>query len=121
MDEKAIQKMIDDSIKKALEPQTPNPAPAETTPAGEGETPITADTIEKMVAAAVQKAMGTGETPAAPAETPITAENVADTINAAVQKAMEPVLKAKGLPVNLNNEGEVKKSEEEPHYMTGMF
>lgn len=121
MDEKAIQKMIDDSIKKALEPQTPNPAPAETTPAGEGNTPITEETIAKMVAAAVQKAMGTPEEPTAPEGNPITSENIAETINAAVQKAMEPVLKAKGLPVNLNDTAPVTKSEEEPHYMTGMF
>lgn len=118
MDENTIQKMIDDSIKKALEPQTA--APVNPAPNGDGNTSITEEAIEKMVATAVQKAIGTGKEPAAPAEDPITAENIADTINAAVQKAMEPVLKAKGLPVNLNNEGTVAKSEE-PHYMAGMF
>lgn len=121
VDAKTIQKMIDDSIKKALEP-TPAATPTEpTAPEGASDTPITEEAISKMVAAAVQKAMGTPEEPTAPEGNPITAENLEDTINAAVQKAMEPVLKAKGLPVNLNNEGPVTKSEEEPHYMAGMF
>ena len=121
VDAKTIQKMIDDSIKKALEP-TPTATPTEpTAPEGEGNTPITEDTIAKMVAAAVQKAMGTPEEPTAPEGNPVTSENLEDTINKAVQKAMEPVLKAKGLPVNLNDTAPVTKSEEEPHFMAGMF
>jgi len=64
-----------------------------------------------MITDAIQKAL-------TPEEKAITAENIGEVIESAVQKAMEPVLKAKGLPTNLN-EGNVKKSE--PHYMTGII
>ncbi len=117
MDAKEIQKMIDDSIAKALNPQGVN-----TQPSGpeDDETPITGETVEKMVAAAIQKAMGVDTKAENKENQAITSENLESVIDAAVQKAMEPILTAKGLPVNLNDVKEIEKSEE-PHYMAGIF
>lgn len=118
MDEKTVQKMIDDSIAKAIgTPQTPANAQSE----GSNqpvEKAITEEKVAEMVSAAVAKAMEPN--PKANEGTQITAENLASVIDSAVAKAMEPVLKAKGLPSNLNNDGTVAKSNDQ-HYMTGMF
>lgn len=118
MDEKSVQKMIDDSIAKALAAPQTQPqgnTSQENTPVQKG---ITEETVAEMVSAAIEKAMGTSK-PADEA-TAITAENLSSVIDSAVAKALEPVLAAKGLPSNLNNDSAVEKSEE-PHYMTGMF
>lgn len=118
MNEKDVQKMIDDSIAKALttpqaQPQGNEPPANEPVQKG-----ITEETVAEMVSAAVAKALAT---PKQAEEGPvITAENLASVIDSAVAKAMEPVLSAKGLPSNLNNASAVVKSEE-PHYMAGMF
>ena len=118
MDEKTVQKMIDDSIAKAIgTPQTPENAQSE----GSNqpvEKAITEEKVAEMVSAAVAKAMEPN--PKANEGAQITAENLASVIDSAVAKAMEPVLKAKGLPSNLNNDGTVAKSNDQ-HYMTGMF
>ena len=73
-----------------------------------------------MVDAAVKKAL----TPADNEEEPVTAESIQKMIDAAVEKAVAPVLKAAGVPSNLNDddddEGEgVQKSA--PHYLTGIL
>lgn len=109
MDAKDIQKMIDDSIAKALTPQATQPAAA---PATE---PITTDTITKMVEEAVKKAMEPENKP-----TEVTADNLKQTVTEAVAKAMAPILAQRGISQNLNGEP-VTKSQGEPHYMTGMF
>lgn len=74
---------------------------------------IAPETIEKMVEAAITKAME-------PQEEHVTAEQVEDMITKAVAKAVEPVLKSKGLPSNLNGNG-VEKSAGEEHYLHGIL
>ena len=105
---------IAQAVAKAL-----NPAPAaapEAPAAPAAETPITAEAIEKMVAAAVQKAMPAAE--AAP-EAPATPD-IQTMIDQAVAKAMEPILKSRGLPTNLNgNPAPVEKAEQ--HYLHGIL
>lgn len=49
----------------------------------------------------------------------ITPEQVQDMIAEAVEKAIEPVLKSRNLPSNLNGSGQVKKSSE--HYLHGIL
>ena len=74
---------------------------------------ITAESIEKMVKAAIQKQMQ-------PKEEPLTMESVQDLIEKSVATAMEPVLKSAGVPTNMNNEI-IQKSEEEEHYLHGFL
>lgn len=74
---------------------------------------ITPESIEKMVEAAIQKAMQ-------PQEEHVTAEQVEEMITAAVEKAVEPVLKSKGLPSNLNGNS-VEKAAGEEHYLHGIL
>lgn len=112
MDKKDIQKMIDDSITKAMASQATQSAQVATTPAAEPA--VTTDTITKMVEEAVKKAME----PEKPTE--VTAENLEQTVADAVAKAMEPILAQRGISQNLNGEP-VSKSQEKPHYMAGMF
>lgn len=118
-----IEQVVEAAITKALGTAQGQPqGAAGTTPApetvakagGEGDgTPITPETIEKMVQEAITKAM-------TPPEEHITAEQVAGMIEAAVAKAVEPVLKSKGLPSNLGSgAGTVEKAEE--HYLHGIL
>lgn len=77
--------------------------------------PITAETIEQMVNAAIEKAVN-------PKPEPMTLEKAGEYINAAVAKALEPVMKSTGVPSNLNNtDSSVQKSAPESHYMDGVF
>lgn len=77
--------------------------------------PITAETIEQMVNAAIQKAVN-------PPQEPMTLEKAEEYINAAVAKALDPVLKSAGLPSNLNNtDNSVQKSAPQSHFMDGVF
>lgn len=80
------------------------------TPAAE----ITPETITKMVEAAIAKAT---QQP----EEHVTAEQVQEMITAAVEKAIDPVLKSKGLPSNLNGDGGIEKSAGEEHYLHGIL
>ena len=77
-------------------------------------TEITAESIEKMVEAAIMKALEPQQ------EESITAEQVQDMISAAVEKAISPVLKRKGLPSNLNDSS-VEKSASQEHYLHGIL
>lgn len=101
-----VQKLVGDEVTKALEPVTKQleaiakgdggeeQAPTTAEPSGEA----TAEDVAKMVGDAVSKAME-----------PIT-------------KAIEPLMRSRALPGNLNDAaGNVQKSGEEPHYMTGMY
>lgn len=78
---------------------------------------ITAESVEKMVEAAVAKALA----PTEGAEQHMSAEQVEEYIEKAVQKAVEPVLKAKGLPSNLGSGDGVEKSAGETHYLHGIL
>lgn len=79
------------------------------------EEPITAEAIEKMVNAAIQKAVN-------PPEEPMTMAKAQEFIEAAVAKALDPIIKSAGLPSNLNNaDCSVQKSAPESHFMDGVF
>ena len=80
-----------------------NAAPAELTP----------EAIEKMVQTAIEKAMQ-------PQQETVTAEQVQDMITKAVAAAVDPVLKSKGLPSNLNG-STVEKQAGEEHYLHGIL
>ena len=80
-----------------------NPATAE----------ITAETVEKMVEAAIKKALE-------PQHETVTAEQVEAMITAAVEKAVTPVLKSRGLPSNLDGSN-VEKAAGEEHYLHGIL
>jgi hypothetical protein len=102
------------------------------------ETEMTNGEIQKMVEEAVSKAMEPvtkqletitkGEGGPEPAQQETKAEDIAGLVEETVNKAMEPVtsqleafMKSRGLPGNLNNDAGIRKEENEPHYMTGMF
>lgn len=80
---------------------------------GAAEQGVTAEAIDKMVAAAVEKALK-------PQEEPLTMEEIQKCIDASVQKALEPVMKSAGVPTNLNDQS-VQKSEPQAHFMDGFF
>lgn len=75
---------------------------------------ITPESVEKMVEAAIAKALEPQQ------EEHVTAEQVQEMITAAVEKAVAPVLKSKGLPSNLNGSS-VEKSAGEEHYLHGIL
>lgn len=106
-----VQKMIEESITKALNsdptPATPA-APAATT----ADEPVTAEAIQKMVADTVAKAMQPKEP---------TAEDVQKMVEEAVTKAIEPVLKARGLPTAINDGAPITKQDEQSHYLHGLL
>lgn len=78
------------------------------------EEPITPESIDAMVQAAIAKAMEPQEQ-----EQHVSAEQVQDMITKAVAAAVDPVLKSKGLPSNLNGSSTVEKSAE--HYLHGIL
>jgi hypothetical protein len=67
-----------------------------------------------MVEAAIEKALAPQH------EEAVTPEQVQEMITAAVAKAVEPVLKSKGLPSNLNGSS-VEKSAGGEHYLHGIL
>lgn len=123
-----VEKIVAESIQKAMDAQ--NDAGAAKAPEGEGVSTdgvvkaarggseategITADTVQKMVDEAVQKAMN-------PAEPQLTMDDVQEVIEEAVAKAMNPVLKNAGLPTNLNDNDSVQKGAESEHYLHGIL
>lgn len=78
------------------------------------EEAITPESIDAMVQAAIAKAMELQEQ-----EQHVSAEQVQDMITKAVAAAVDPVLKSKGLPSNLNGSSTVEKSAE--HYLHGIL
>ncbi len=129
-----VEEIVEEAIKKAMDGDEAEQAPEATPeagaeePAGEGEAApeataeevkpgpgITAETVEKMVEEAMKKAMEGAE----PKEEPVTAEQVQELIDSAVSKAVEPILKSKGLPSNLN--GQEPAAPEKVHYLHGIL
>ena len=110
-----VQKMIEQAIAKAINPD-PTPAtpaaPATAPAAPAADEPVTEDAIQKMVAETVAKAMQPSEP---------TAEDVQKMVEAAVTKAIEPVLKARGLPTAINDGAPVTKQDEQEHYLHGLL
>ena len=110
-------KAIAEAVVKAMNPAPTTPAAPAAAPAAPEGQEITMAAIEKMVSAAIEKAMpAPAAAPTAPAETP----DIQAMIEQAVAKAMEPVLKSRGLPTNLNgNPAPVEKAE--AHYLHGIL
>ena len=123
-----IEKVVTDAIEKAMAAEKQNTVSiglngesvtidgnvAKSGSQGATEAPeVTPEDIEKMVQAAIEKAMK-------PQEETLTRENVQELIEKAVEKAMEPVLKSAGLPSNLNDEG-IEKGAGEEHYLHGFI
>lgn len=77
-------------------------------------TEITPEIVEKMVTEAIAKALAPKQ------EESVTAEQVQDMITKAVAAAVDPVLKSKGLPSNLNNSN-VEKAAGGEHYLHGIL
>ena len=74
---------------------------------------VTPESIEAMVQEAVEKAFE-------PEEPHLTMEQVQEMITKAVGDAVNPLLKSRGLPTNLNGNG-VEKSAGEEHYLHGIL
>lgn len=107
-----VEQIVSAAITKALSESAggtnePTPTP-DTTPVE-----ITQETIEKMVAEAVSKALK-------PEDEPMTAESIQKMISEQVAKAVEPVLKSRGLPTNLDGDNNIQKSGEQ-HYLHGIL
>lgn len=118
-----IEQIVSDAIAKAVggaqeqdaAQAAQNGAGAVEKAEGESTSPveITPESVEKMVEAAIAKALE-------PQEEHVTVEQVQEMITAAVEKAVTPVLKSKGLPSNLNGSS-VEKSVGEQHYLHGIL
>lgn len=104
-----VQAAVDASVKKALE-ATNGKLNQEVPAAAQA---LTAEAVQSMVNAAVEKAL-------APKDEAVTADSVQAMVTEAVQKAVEPVLKARGLSSNLNNEKPIEKTENR-HYLAGIL
>lgn len=119
-----VQALVDESIKKALENKSPTEKAeaAKTEPAPTVPSEVTAETVQKMINDAIQKAFTPAELIAepAPVEKSLTAEDVQAMITAAITKSLEPVLKARGVSSNLNEEAPIEKNDE-PHYLAGIL
>ena len=115
-----VEQIVAEAITKALTPtQTETTPAAETQPVEKNEEQkapeITPDSIQKMVEEAITKAL-------TPKEEPVTMESVEAMITKAVENALAPIMKAKGLPTNLDNAQQktVEKSDE-VHYLHGIL
>ena len=74
---------------------------------------VTPESIDAMVQEAIAKALE-------PEEHHLTMEQVQEMITKAVGDAVNPLLKSRGLPTNLNGSG-VEKSAGEEHYLHGIL
>lgn len=106
--EAVVAKFVEEAIKKATGTET---EPKEEIKKSEEVTP---DNIAAMVEAAVAKAME-------PKEEPVTMDQVQDIVTKAVEKAIAPVLKSRGVPTNLDGNGNVEKSAGDQHYLHGIL
>ena len=104
-----IQKMIDEAVKKAVEAK----------PAGvEKQEELTTEVVEKMIADSISKALETGKEEV---KEEVKKEALtADAIQEMITKAMEPILKGRGLPNNLNADGKPIQKEDN-HYLEGIL
>ncbi|QIB26093.1 hypothetical protein [Caloranaerobacter azorensis] len=100
-----VKKMIDEAIQKALNPEGNNK-----------DNELTQEAVEKMITDSIAKALEEKkkEVTEEVKKEALTAEKVQEMIN----KALEPIVKQRALPSNLNNEKEVQKSENRPSYIT---
>jgi hypothetical protein len=101
------------AIEKAVNPTAPEGAHAAAPAPAQEPAAVTPESIEKMVAEAIEKALK-------PAEDALTPESVQTMIADAVAKAVEPILKSRGIPSNLNDGKPVEKAAEE-HFLKGIL
>jgi len=104
-----IKESVSEALKKAFEPENEK---IPENPEKEGEITVNKEELKKMIDEAVAAAMK-------PKEEPSTGEQIQKMVFSAVQKAVEPILKSKGLPSNLNG-SEVEKAAE-AHYLKGIL
>lgn len=114
-----IQKMILDTIEKAMKKEAPaEPVKKENEKPEEKPAEITAESIQKMIETAVTKAMG--EEDSKDKEVNKSETLTADDVQEMVQQALEPILRSRALPGNLNNtHQEIEKNE--AHYLHGIL
>ncbi len=108
-----VESMIAVAIQKAMSSVTKEDIQKTTDQVTDSPTEITQETMNKMVETAIAKAT---QQP----EEHVTTEQVQEMITAAVAKAIDPVLKSKGLPSNLNDSN-VEKAASEEHYLHGIL
>ncbi len=101
-----IKKMIDESIQKAFNKGSKEKEV-------EKSEELTLDTVKQMIDEAITKASANHEEGQEE-------ETLDDTINTAVTKAVNDILKAKGIPSNLNDEQNVEK-QNDTHYLHGIL
>lgn len=100
-----IQKMIDEAIQKALNPEE----------AGK-ETELSQESVEKMITDSIQKALE--ESKKEVTEEVKKEALTTDKVQEMITKALEPIIKQRALPSNLNDEtAPVEKSENRPSYI----
>ena len=112
---KSIEAVIAKATGKTTDPEVKDPEATDTKDKKDvkkSEEELTPEVIQTMVEQAITKAMQ-------PPEERITAEQAQDMITKAVAAAVDPILKSKGLPSNLNGTGVVEKAEE--HYLHGIL
>lgn len=110
-----IEKMVADAVAGAIE-KAEKPAEATETPAAEN-TPVTEEAVQKMVEAAIEKALAPKQE-----EKQLTADEVNDIVEKAVKKAVEPILKARALPTAIGGESDNTPVEKgEAHYLAGIL
>jgi hypothetical protein len=99
MNKEEVQKVVSEEIQKAMEPITQKLNEIAKGDTNDGVAEVTPESVTKMVGEEVQKAM----------------EPIAQKLDA--------IAKSRGVASNLNDYAgaEVKKGNEEPHYMAGMF
>lgn len=110
--ESVITKSVSEALRKALEPEEEKTLEK---PEKEEEITVNKDELKKMIDEAVASALKEKETE----KSGLKEEEVQKMVMSAVQKAMEPILKSKGLPNNLNGR-EIEKSVE-AHYLQGIL
>ena len=113
MTKSEIEQMVAEAVAKATEPAAP--AAEETPAAPETDAPaeITAESVQKMVDAAIEKAL-------APKEE-LTADDVNDIVEKAVKKALEPIMKARALPTSIGDGDAEPVEKGDKHYLTGIL
>ena len=104
-----VQKMVDEAVAKA----------STLVNNGTSEIEVTAEIVQSMVDDAVEKAVVKANKPL-PNEQNHDNQDIAHMIQEAVTKSLEPILKHKGLPNNLNNEqSQIEKDGQ--HFLAGII
>ena len=109
-----VQAMIEEAVTKAMNPDDG---------AGNGgknqDKPLTADVVQKMISDAVAKATAKPDDGDDGNEPPDTLTE--ESVQKMIAKAVEPILKARGLPSNLDDDSNVQKSDDGEHYLKGFL